>query len=135
MSFQQRQVLVRRGVKDNTGSRGLKDLPDASTVADISDYHIGAVEKRLTVKLELQGMQVRFVVVQHMEGRRAAAADLAAELLTDGAARTRHKDTFSLESGPRGLLRPTVLPTAEQAIEIDDAHICSACCSLQRGQE
>jgi hypothetical protein len=112
-------------VKDNTGSGDLKDLPDASTVADISDDHVGAVEERLTVKLELQGMQVRFVVVQHMEGHGAAAADLAAELLTDGAPRTGHKDTLPPESGPCGWLRPTVLPAAEQAIEIDDAHVRS----------
>ena len=102
MPFQQRQMLVGGSVNDDTGSGGIKDLPDASTVADVSDDHIGAVEERFAVELELQGMQIRFVVVQHVKRSWIAAADLAAELLPDGPPSSGHQNTFPRERSASG---------------------------------
>ncbi len=49
---------MRGGVKDNGGSGDVKDLTDTSTVADVGDDDVGAVEECLTVELELQRMKV-----------------------------------------------------------------------------
>ena len=123
--FQQGQVLVRRGVNDDVRTRGLEDLPDPSSVADVRDDHIGTVEERLAVEFELKGVQVRFVVIEHVQRSRIAAPDLAAQLLADRTAGTGDENPSTGE-GTAGC-RPQVaaLLAAKQVVEIDDAHVHS----------
>jgi hypothetical protein len=64
MPFQQWQVFVRSGVKNELWAGEGKDLINPLTVPDIRDDDLVAIEQSRTGEFELHAVQVGFVVVQ-----------------------------------------------------------------------
>ena len=80
MAFQQRQMLMRSGVKDQLGPDGGEDLAYPPPVADVSDDDLVRVQQAAARHLELQPMQVRLIVVEQIQRCWLEAADLTAQL-------------------------------------------------------
>ena len=133
--LEQRQVLVRGGVEDDIRPDRAEHLPDPGLVPDVGDDDLGAVEQRPPVQLELQRVHVRLVVVEHVQGRRVMAPDLAAQLLADRAAGPGDEDPGAGEHGLHRRLEDPALGPAEQVAEADRAHVRRPCRAFQGGKE
>ncbi len=88
MEFEQREVLERRGVEHHVGAVPREHLLHAFAIAYVGDDEVLRVEKGAAFDGHLNGVQGRFVPVDHDEGLGAEPVELAAEFGPDRSAGT-----------------------------------------------
>ena len=135
VALQQWQMLMRRRVEDQLRPGGCEDLIDSALVADVGDDYLVGIEQAASGDLELQPVQVRFIVVEQVQRLRAETADLAAQLAADRSARSGDQHPAAGDHGG-GLLADHVhLTAAQQAFDPDLPQVRQPRVAFHRGQE